>query len=382
MPGTIPQLAFFETVCVDPYATARKAAEEGSKVAAYMCTYTPEELFHAAGYFPMRLFGRNSGATNQADAHLPAYACGFLRSALDMALAGELGFVDLMVFGHTCDSMQNLADIWKHAVPNMKQLVITTPVVVGTEASIAYFREELARARARLDEIAGPVSDDAIVSSIVLYDGHRALMQRLYALRAARPGCLSGREMMAIVLASMLMPREEHALHLEALLGALDQDADRVVAAGKPKVIVIGNVVQNLDYAAVIEAAGCVVLDEDLCSGRRAFAMAPAESEDPLEQLARMYLTPAACPSKHQPGFDIGGALLERAQSSGAEGVVILLTKFCEPWCFDYPYLKEVFDKAGIPSLLIEIESNQPPSEQFRNRIHAFAEMLGAAHGG
>jgi len=378
MPETHEHVNAFEAVCGDPYRTAREVAGQGRRVAGYMCTYTPEELFHAAGYFPVRILGRNSGATSRADAHLPAYACGFLRSVLDMALADELDFLRLMAFSHTCDTMQNFAQIWQHSVPSIAPIMITTPVTVGTEHAVAYFRDEIARARQVLEQETGPISDDRILESIALYDAHRALMQRLYALKRAHPGCLTGRQMMAAVLASLLMPREEHRPLLEGLLTALEAAPD-ANADDRPRVMLIGNMCQNLDYVSAIEDAGCVMLDEDLCSGQRSFAMEPADDGDPIERLARMYLTPSACPTKHQPGYDVGGGLLARAREGQARGVILFLTKFCEPWGFDVPYLKKTFEGAGVPTLLVEVESHQPPTEQFRNRVAAFIEMLEAA---
>ena len=62
---TYKQMEIFESVCANPYATARAAAERGEKVAGYMCTYTPVELLDAAGYFPVRLLGRE-GAISQS----------------------------------------------------------------------------------------------------------------------------------------------------------------------------------------------------------------------------------------------------------------------------------------------------------------------------
>lgn len=375
MPSSYEQVELFEAVCADPYRTAREAAARGRKLAGYMCTYTPEELFHAAGYFPVRILGRNSGATNLADAHLPAFACGFLRSALDMALASDLEFLNLMVFSHTCDTMQNFSDIWKNSVPSIPQLTITTPVVVGTEASVVYFRQEIARARRILEQDDGAIADAKLLESIRLYDEHRSLMQRLYALRRARQGCLTGRQMTATVLASFLMPREDHLPQLEALIEALEA-APEVQASPEPNVLVVGNMCQNLEYVAAIEDGGCLMVDEDLCSGRRAFAMEAQEANDPVERLARMYLVNTACPTKHQPGYNAGEALLEKARAAQVDGVIFLFTKFCEPWGFDYPYLKRTFEDAGLPTLLVEVESHQPPAEQFRSRVGAFVEML------
>ncbi len=370
----------FERVCTDPYQTARDVADTGRPVAGYMCTYTPEELFHAAGYFPVRILGRNSGATPNADAHLPACACGFLRSALDMALAGEASFLDLIAFSHTCDTMQNLADIWRRcAASDMAEVIITTPVNVAAPGAVEYFKTEIARVRGVLEQRTGPIPDEAIEESIRLYDKHRQTMRRLYELRRKRPDAMTGRDMMAAVLAGFLMPREDHLPLVESLIESVEARALEGKGPAGRKVLVVGNMCQNLDYVTVMEQAGLDVFDENLCSGRRSFAMEPSDAADPVEKLARMYLTNQPCPTKHQPGYDMAADLLEQVERAGVEGVVFLMTKFCEPWAFDYPYLKQFFESAGYPVLQVEAETHQPPGEQLKNRLAAFAEMLQAA---
>ncbi|MCK5202536.1 MAG: 2-hydroxyacyl-CoA dehydratase, partial [Desulfobacterales bacterium] len=52
------------------------------------------------------------------------------------------------------------------------------------------------------------------------------------------------------------------------------------------------------------------------------------------------------------------------------------LLKFCDPHAFDFPYIKELLDRAGIPSMLLEIEDQQISAEQLRTRIEAFIELL------
>jgi len=51
------------------YAAAWKAANPGKKIFGHFCTYTPEEIVHAAGIHPMRLFG-SKGTIKHADAFL------------------------------------------------------------------------------------------------------------------------------------------------------------------------------------------------------------------------------------------------------------------------------------------------------------------------
>ena len=58
-----------------------------------------------------------------------------------------------------------------------------------------------------------------------------------------------------------------------------------------------------------------------------------------------------------------GNNLLKSATTQGPGGLLPLL-KFCDPHAFDYPYLKEALDRAGIASMLIEVEDRLPADGQ------------------
>ena len=118
--------------------------------------------------------------------------------------------------------------------------------------------------------------------------------------------------------------------------------------------------------------------DDDLCTGSRAFAVGGDPGADPIEALARRYLARKPCPAKHAPGYDIGENLLSAVHQAEADGVVFLFTKFCDPWAFDFPYIHDTLEDAGVPSLLVEIEQHVPAPEQYKTRVAAFAEILGA----
>jgi len=359
------------------YDPARAAAQRGRKVAGYMCTYTPVELLDAAGYVPVRILGR-MGSVSRADSHLQVFACSLARSALDMALLGELDFLSLMVFSHTCDTMQNLVDIWAANISDTPVFTISTPVEVDTSHAHDFYRQELARMRRFLEAERGrAITDEELTASIRGYDEHRAMMRRLYALRRANPDRLSGRDMLSVVLSWFVMPREEHARILERLMEDVES-AEQTLIGDRPRVYVVGSVCSSPDYITVIEDAGCLVAGDDLCTGSRAFLSEAPPDGDPLDRLGRMYLSRSPCPAKHCPGYDPGTYILEQARESQAEGVIFLLTKFCDPWAFDYTYVRERLSNAGMPSILLEIEQHVPPSEQLRTRVSAFAEMLRA----
>jgi benzoyl-CoA reductase subunit C len=374
------QIARFEAVCSDPYAAARERAATGGRVAGYMCVYVPLELLHAAGYLPVRVFGREGGMQH-ASAHLPSYACSVAHSALDMGLSGELDFLDLMVFSHTCDTMQNLADIWAANLPSCRSVTLDVPTCVDPKHGLPFLRRKLEALRQFLESVGGEISDEALGASIRLHDEHRGLMNRLSALRVERPDVLTGRAMQAVTQAALLMPRDQHLEAVQELIQSVES-ATASESRGTPRVFVTGSVCQNGAYIAVMEEAGCVVTGDSLCTGTRAFAMNPSDDGDPLERLARMYLSRTPCPAKHRPGHDAAEALLDDVRGSGANGVVFLLTKFCDPWGFEYIDLRKALEKQGIPSLMLEIEQHQPPPGQLRTRVAAFVEMLAARFGG
>lgn len=374
--GNGTPLEVFTSVCDDFYATARAAAASGRKVAGFVCSYAPQELLHAAGYLPVRVLGR-PGGTPRADQLLQAYACSLARSSFDAALSGEFDFMDLVVFSHTCDTMQNLADLWRSSRPNQKVIIVCAPTVTTGPAAHIYYRKVLDDVRKQIETLSGPISDESIRASIELYARHRSLIQRLYDLRREHSELISGRELLAVVTSSMMMDKEEHLRLLEPFLAGLEA-AGQTAAKKLPRVFVAGSVCQNMGFITALEEAGCMVVDDDLCMGGRSFSLPEPPAGDPMDALVEMYLGRRPCPAFHTPGFDPGAFLVERARAARAAGVVFLLTKFCDPWFFDYPHVNKSLEAAGIPGLLVEVEQNLPVPEQFRTRAEAFVELLKA----
>ena len=73
-----------------------------------------------------------------------------------------------------------------------------------------------------------------------------------------------------------------------------------------------------------------------------------------------------------------GPMLADLAAERGADGVVACIVKFCETEEFDVPVLKQQMKDAGLPLLLLELESQESASEQVATRIQAFVEMIDA----
>jgi bzd-type benzoyl-CoA reductase N subunit len=335
--------------------------ETGGKVVGHFCSYTPEEIITAAGALPFRILS-SGGAVSKADAHLQAYSCSLVRGALEDAMTGRLDFLDGTVFPHTCDSIQRLSDIWRINVKGKFHLDVALPVKLNTESARAYMIKVLKRFRRELGaELDVDISDERLKAAAGIHNRIRAGLARLYDIRGKNPGAI-------------VMDRSRLADALERLVGGLDDTAG--YAAGKKRLVLTGGLCNMPDVCQIIEESGGTIVWDDFCTGTRYFEGMVEEDGDVVESIADRYLSRIICPAKHAGVYNRGEHLLRMTREFEADGVIFLLLKFCDPHAFDYPYMKEMLEKEGVPALLFEIEDQTSSEGQLRTRCEAFIEML------
>ncbi|HPI93333.1 MAG TPA: 2-hydroxyacyl-CoA dehydratase family protein [Deltaproteobacteria bacterium] len=360
-------------VADNPHDYARSLKDHGKSIIGYFCSYTPEEIILAAGLHPLRLFGAKDD-TGTADAHLQAYCCSLVRGALSDVLSGRLSYLAGAVFPHTCDSIQRLSDIWRLNTTFRFFADVVLPVKLTTESSRLYLEDVLRKFRGDLEEgFSITITDDDLRSSIRTYNSIRSSLKTLYSLHSRR-GLPGAGDLNAFVRGSMVLDRVEAANRLSDLVETLTGSTGSP-SSGK-KVILAGSVCEHPDIYRLIERAGADVVWDDMCTGSRYFEGLIDEHGDPLVALAQRYHDRVICPAKHSSVRSRGDNLVNLAREHGARGVIFLQLKFCDPHSFDYPYLKETLDKAGIPSMLLEIEAQLPPEGQLLTRFETFTHML------
>lgn len=365
----------FARIAADPIAYARQwKADTGGPVIGTLCSYAPEEIVVAAGGLPLRLL--TTGAGDQgADAHLQAYSCSLARGALSDWLQGRLAVLDGTVFAHTCDTMQRLSDIWRLSDGGRFHADVLWPAMVtapGAEAYSVEMLRDFADAYGRhFDRV---IDEEALAETAALYNRIRRHLQRLYVLRRERPGLVAGGDWLALMRAAMVMDRRVLAERLAELADALGQ-APTAPFSGK-RLVLAGGVCEAPAIYHVVESTGAAVVWDDLCTGWR-YAAGEIDLALPIwTALARRYLRRGVCPAKHAGLTRRADDLIAAARQAGADGVILLHLKFCDPHLFDYPYLKQRLDAAGLPCLMVELEDQRTAEGQLRTRCEAFIEML------
>ncbi len=359
----------------DPYKELSRLREQGERPVAFFCSYTPEEILHAAGLTPVRLMGA-ARTIGHADAHLQAYCCSLARTDLDMALAGELESLEGAVFVQTCDTMMRLSDIWRRntGFPFHGDLVL--PIRMGEEISLPFLVEEVHRFREQVEAfVRHEISDEALRESIRVYNRNRRLADRLYRLRREKPHVIDGLSATACLVVGFWMPRQAHNEILQRIAENLEsveaEEVDRL------PLLVSGSICTTPDLFELLLELGADVVDDDLCCGHRYFDAFADETVAPEDALAKRMWERVNCPAKHQCLEDRAERLLWQVQACGARGVVFYLQSFCEPHLFDIPYLrKRLQEELGVPSLVLESELQSFSRGQLRTRLQAFIETI------
>ncbi len=340
------------TVDLKDYITEKR---KNTKIFTHFCSYTPEEIIHAAGILPVRIFGENT--TEKASTHLQSYCCSYAKKVLEQGLTSPF---DGTVFVHSCDTMQRLSDIWAQNIPRKFHDTVIFPVAM--DKGLDYLTKELQRFKANLEEYAGEISEDNLKESIKIYNENRELLQELYEKR--KKGHIPAIMVDKIMRASMTMVKEEHTELLKLFLGDVELQEN-----SSPRLLIAGSVVLDTEIFNIIEEYGSVRYD-DLCTGSR--YLEPVK-ELSLEGIAQKYQN-MWCPCR-AAAHSRADYITEKCTEYSIDGVILLLQKFCEPHFFEAVHLKNQLKENDYPCLLLELE-DQPSLEQIRTRVQAFCEML------
>ncbi len=350
----------------------------GGKVFGWLCTYSPEEIMHAAGILPVRITGYTQETElDDGNAYLYVNNCSFSRSCLQLGLRGEYDFFDGVVGGSTCDGARRLFDLWRHYIGTPFHHVLTVPRKY-TEKAHALYRREVTDFKQHLEEHLGlEITDEALIESIKLYNESRRLLRELYNLRQQDNPPITGAETMEVLNASFRMPKEIFNQWLKELLDEIS--AANITHTGRARLMLVGSVLHNPEFIKNIEDQGGLVVIDELCTSTRYWgdSVVLDGATSPLEAISRRYLNNFPC-ARMYPSDERFNRIIDYALDFKVEGVVSEIVRYCVPYCHDLPLLRKRLQEHGIPVLALDVEYGTAGSGQIQTRVQAFLEMLEA----
>ncbi|MGI6318364.1 MAG: 2-hydroxyacyl-CoA dehydratase [Firmicutes bacterium] len=376
---SIEVLEVLKKTFADPGRQVKEWKQDtGGKAIGFLLTEVPEELIHAAGFFPFGICGGRA-RLEQAEAHLQSWACSYVRKGLAMAINGELDFLDGIIVPLTCDSTRLLPGIWKHNKPLPYMDSYRLPKQVERPSAKKYLFKELERIKYNLSAYRGKeITDEELKQSIRLYNSNRGLLRKLYNIHEHNPEAISNKDLYTVLGASMVIEREKLNRYLSELVATLEEQTKPPAGKKKTKLYISGTFINPPEVLDYLDESGGTVVGDDLKNGYRYIQDDVEEAGiSPLESLVNRQLK-----KKPFAGYDVPSAprrynLVKASQQKKAQGVLFLHLKYCEPENYDYYDNLQALEQAGIPSMRIETEFGDTSLGQLQTRIHAFMEMVG-----
>lgn len=370
----------FAAAANDPLGYARAWKDRtGRRVIGSFPMNFPGELAHAAGTLPMILQESPDQITVGHGLLFPFY-CGYTRSMVDQAARGDFDVLDAIMFGDHCVQLLGAADAIRVQLTQTRVIFFQLISSMCDPWTQGRSEESFAALRAELEDLMGaPVADEALHASIRLYNRNRTLIRRLYEMRKTGQVALRATEMQHVVKSSMIMDKADHTALLEQLVA----QAEAATPAAQPgtRLHLSGHFCQapKPEILSMIEDCGAVIVGDDLYHGFRYISTDVPETGDPVAGLAKWYLdrnTGVPCPTRVQNNVDWDAYLLNAIAEERADGMIVLMAKFCEPHMYYYPEVKEAFEKRGVPHLLIETEHESMAIESLKTRVETFVEII------
>ncbi len=361
---------------------ARELQNEGRRIIGYLSALCPVEILTAAGVVPIRLKGNVSEAVTKADAYMETMVCPFVRNVFDAALKDRYRYLDGMVLAHQCDSIDRTFDVWSYNLEFPYWHFVNYPHVTD-EPSIE-FTDEILRIFIRtLEKFTGKsIADQALVEAICAHNENRRAMRELYDLRKDDVPRITGVEMMKVLIAAMSLPIDESTALIKSVI---EEVKKRAPVSGKnaPRIILIGDQIDDVAIVNAIEDAGAFLVMDDLSTGSKMYWGDVDATLDPVRGITERYLKKLKFPTTFVEGNTYAetlearfGHMRQYIKDFGVNGAILFIYKYCDPFGFEVPAIKSFIESAGTPVLYIEDEYSTASLGRVKTRIEAFLEMI------
>ena len=367
-------LQLLADACACPRARMESYLAQGKKVVGCFAPYAPEELVHACGMIPFGMWGGNVELI-KAKSYLPAFACPIMQANMELALNGAYRGLSAVIISAMCDTLRCMTQNWRFGVKDIPLIPIVYPQNRTNPASTEYLISEFESVLVMLNTITGQMMSEASLKrTIEVYNEHNAVMRRFLKLANDHLDVITPTVRHHVVKSGYFYEKSEHTAIVKEIIEELEK---RPAYAFPGKKAVLAGIQAEPDgLLKVFEECGVAVVGDDLCQESRQLRTdVPEESCGGLRRLAHQWMARYGCSMIHEMGKPRGKMLAKMCEENGADGVVNLMMKFCDPEEYDQPWLEKDVRAAGYPVVSIEIDPLNTSYEQLRTRIEAFNEL-------
>lgn len=368
------QLSRFHRIANSPREQMDRYLSEGKKIIGWTPVYAPTELVNALGMIPFGCWGADI-QINEAKKYYPAFYCGIVQTVLELGISGAYQGMSAMMVPALCDSLKCQGQNWKYAVPDIPMIPVIHPQNRKPEYGEKFMVEKYKKVAAELEKIAGKKLDDASLKSAnELTNRHNAAMRQFSDLIIDYPLTINAIARKDVFKSAFFTEISEHTQMVEQFIDTLSQMPKE--QSNNKKVIVSGIIADNETLLNIFDEMHLQIVGDDIAAEMRQYRTDIPADSDPMQALAKQFCNRDNCSvlldsTKHRVDF-----LLDLANEKHANGLIMVMTKFCDPEEFDFVPIKKGFEAADIPMLQLEVDRQMAQFEQIKTAIQTFSEML------
>lgn len=361
----------FHTVATAPRAQMDSYLKQGKKVVLTSPVYTPEEILHSMGFVPMGAWGADV-ELNRAKEYFPAFLCSIVQSMLELGINGAYDGASAIVIPSLCDTLKTLGENWKYAVKDIPFIPMTYPQHRKPAYGIAYTKAGYERVIDDLEKLGGKFDASALAESNRIYNRHNQAMRRAEELLAKHPE-ITAAQRSDLFKSAFFMLKEEHTELVEQLIKELEEVTPTEETI---PVIVSGILTDAPQLNAIFDELGFHIVADDVAAQSRQYRTDVPAGDDALTALAEKFGNMDNCSVLYNVEKPRVQWIVDTAKARGAKGVIVAMTKFCDPEEFDYVMIKKACEAADIPVTQIEVDRQMKQFEQIRTNLETFRDMV------
>lgn len=361
----------FHEVATSPRAQMDKYMKEGKDIVLTAPVYTPEEIVHAMGFVPMGAWGADI-ELNRSKEYCPAFLCSVVQSILELGIKGTYKGAKALIVPSLCDTLKGLGENWKYAVDDILFIPMTYPQNRKPDFGIKYTKAGYQRVIRDLESLGGKFDDAKLAESNKIYNEHNAAMRKVDAVLAKHPE-ITAAQRSDIFKSAFFMLKEEHTKMVNEFIAEIEKQTP---GEEKLNVIISGILADAPQLNEIIDGVGLHIVADDVAAQSRQYRTDVPEMDEALQALAVKFGRMDNCSVLYNVEKPRIQWMVDTAKERGAKGVIVIMTKFCDPEEFDYPLIKKACEAAGLSVALVEVDRQMDQFEQVRTNIETFRDML------
>ena len=322
----------------------------GKKVIGELGCDVPDELLIAAGMLPVRVYADPERALVETDKYLEYAFEPVVRAQFEKLVDGTYyDLIDHLVISNSTDVVIRIFLYLRelHRVePEKKVPPVEFIDWLFTRHRLHQVRDEfvIELFKKQVEKWAGrELGDEEIIAAGKIINENNAALREMKALREGEQVRISGSEALVIIGAGLFMERTAHT----ELVRQVVEDAKSWPVLAGPRVYYTGANQEDLSLYNKIEAAGMVVVGEDIDWGNRHFDRDYNTAYPTTRAIVDRYYLREFSAKKSTPAQRTE-ALDREVNAAGAEGVIFYTNEYDEVATWDMPKQRKSLESRGI----------------------------------